>query len=279
VLSTFKSDLHCHSIFSDGSNTPEELVEIAKKIGLQGIALTDHDTFDGLERLEKTGFPVISGAEFSSNFKDNSIHILAYSFNPKASSLRELVQEQEEKRHLRMHQILSRLNELGFPMSLEEVLELRGDRGDHAIGRPHLANLMLKKGFVKSREEAFHTWLGEKGKAFVSSTYPESEEVIERIHAAGGLAILAHPHLLPKGSLRKSLLNLPFDGLEGRYARMRPNQNEPWIREGKKRGWIVTGGSDYHGAPRTDITLGNAYTDESTFKMLQAKYNTHKAAT
>ncbi len=275
-MSLFKADLHCHSIFSDGASTPEELVKLAQEIGLQGMALTDHDTFDGLERLEKTGFSIISGAEFSSNFQNNSVHILAYSFDPLASSLKELVKEQEEKRNSRVHQMIARLNELGFPLTLDEVLQLRGERGEHAIGRPHLANLMLQKGYVKSREEAFRTWLGEKGRAYVPSTYPESEEVIERIHQAKGLAILAHPHLLPRGKIRKGVLNLPLDGLEGRYARMRPDQNEPWIREGKKRGWIVTGGSDFHGSHRPDISFGSAWTDESTFKMLLAKYMTNK---
>lgn len=275
-MSLFRADLHCHSVFSDGANTPEELVKLAQEIGLQGMALTDHDTFDGLESLEKTGFPIISGAEFSSNFQNNSVHILAYSFDPTASSLKELVKEQEEKRNSRVHQMIARLNEMGFPLTLEEVLQLRGERGKHALGRPHLANLMLQKGYVKSREEAFRTWLGEKGRAYVPSTYPESTEVIERIHQSKGLAILAHPHLLPKGKIRKGVLNLPFDGLEGRYARMRPDQNEPWIREGKKRGWIVTGGSDFHGSHRPDIPFGSAWTDEPTFKMLQAKYMTNK---
>jgi len=273
----FKADLHCHSIFSDGASTPEELVELAKKIGLQGMALTDHDNYDGLERLEKCQFPVISGAEFSSTFQGQSVHILAYSFNPQAPSLKELVQQQEDKRISRLQQMIERINQQGFAFTLEEVMQLRGERGDRAIGRPHLANLLIKKGFVGSREEAFQKWIGEKGKAFVPSSYPDSEEVIQRIHQAGGVAIVAHPHLLPKGKVKKGVLNLPFDGLEGRYAKMNFSQNESWVKEGKKRGWIVTGGSDFHGANRPDIPFGSSWTDESTFKMLLAKYRSNLA--
>ena len=229
----------------------------------------------GLNDLKKPGFQSFLGLNSLPTFKTilfTHSPILLILSPPHSKT----GQRAGKKRNSRVHQMIARLNELGFPLTLDEVLQLRGERGEHAIGRPHLANLMLQKGYVKSREEAFRTWLGEKGRAYVPSTYPESEEVIERIHQEKGLAILAHPHLLPRGKIRKGVLNLPLDGLEGRYARMRPDQNEPWIREGKKRGWIVTGGSDFHGSHRPDISFGSAWTDESTFKMLLAKYMTNK---
>lgn len=276
-LIPFRADLHCHSLFSDGSFSPEELVAQAKKNGLDGLALTDHDTFDGFDDLEKAakqvGLPVISGAEFSTKFLDLSVHVLSYSFDLSDPSLNEFVKNQEQRREQRVLDFLTLLKKEGINLSLEEILTFRGARGAHSIGRPHLANALVKKGYVKTHEEAFKKWIGEKGRCFVSPPSPPIEEVIEKIHQAKGFAILAHPHLLPRRKEIQELLKFPFDGIEGSYGRMRADQNAPWIAEANKREWMITGGSDFHGTHRPDIYLGASWTDEGTFHDLLYRFN------
>ncbi len=274
-LIPFRADLHCHSTYSDGSYTPEELVALAKELGLDGLALTDHDTFDGLKDLEAAAslvsLPVFSGAEFSSRWGDISLHILAYAFDPENQALKEHTESQKKKREERIEAIIQLLKKHGIFISREEIPKI-----GTTIGRPHLAEALVRRGFVSSRQEAFRIYLGEKGKCFVPAPSPTAEEIIDKIHQAKGVAIIAHPHLFPQKNKLENLFKLPFDGIEGSYAKMGFEQNSIYIKHGKKRDWIITGGSDFHGAIRPDLPLGSSWTDEEVFSNLLYLYKTNK---
>lgn len=267
----FRADMHCHSTASDGHLTPKELVDKAIDLKLNGLAITDHDTLSGaLEALPyamEKKLPFLVGVEFSTLFKEQSIHVLAYSFDMSHPQIDELQDRQIKRRFERNHEILKLLAIKNMPISYEEILE-RHSEADSIIGRPHIALLMIEKGYVRDIQEAFQKYLGDGKSCFVPSPAPSTAETIEIIHRAKGKAILAHPHLIKKKRLYNELLKLPFDGLETYYAAMTKGQNMPFEKAAKERNWIMTGGSDFHGIGGYPLSLGSSWTNEETFTSL-----------
>lgn len=257
-------DLHLHSTYSDGTMTPEELINSAAQIGLTGLAVTDHDTIAGTEEAMAAGsnvnIEVVSGLEISSEYRGLNIHLLAYDFDWNNRKLAAVLQRLQESRADRNRKILEKLNKIGITINLEE---LAAESVSGVTGRPHFAKLLVKQGVVKTVDQAFEHYLKTGRYAYVPRYLLTIDEAINVIHHAGGVAVLAHPlHMncsrseLP-GIIRE-LKSAGLDGLETYY----PTQNGRVGRQLKKLAeqfqLLQTGGSDYHGAVRSNTHMAGA---------------------
>jgi 3',5'-nucleoside bisphosphate phosphatase len=265
-MSSFRADLHCHTTCSDGTLTPTEVVELAAEVGLQGLSITDHDTVaaygEAMPVAEKLGIALVSGIELSALHEGASVHILGYAFDLESRPLLELCARCVEWRGERNRAILEKLREAGYPVEDEELPD------QQVVGRPHIAQALVAKGLISTINEAFRELIGDGCPCYVEGEHVGVEEAIDVIHAAGGLAVIAHPHLIRNQRIVDRLLQMPFDGLEGRYGTMPPWKERRWVRMGEERGWIVTGGSDFHGAVKPHIELGCSWVRDQTFNRL-----------
>lgn len=263
----FRADLHCHSTFSDGSYTPHELVDLALTLGLSGLSITDHDTTaaypEVFDYAQTKGLLMLSGIELSASYREEPVHILGYGFDIASEALGKLCSHHQTRRERRNLTILHKLSRLGIAIDPEL---LQGQMG--TCGRPHIAHLLMEKGYVGSIQEAFDRYLGEGKAAFDPGELISVEETIETIKKAKGKAILAHPHLIKKSSTVKAMLKMPFDGLEGYYARMLKSQEQKWLRLAQEKGWLITGGSDFHGATKPQSRLGSSWVNQEIFERL-----------
>lgn len=261
----FRADLHCHSTCSDGTYSPVELVAHAKAIGLSGLSITDHDTIDAyataLPAAREQGIVLGTGVEFSCMFKGWSIHLLGYDFSLDDPGIQALCQRHQVRRTHRNQAILDQLARAGMPIAEEELHRF----GDKSMGRPHIAQVMVEKGYVKSIPEAFQLYLGDGKRAFVPGDAVSIPETIEIIHGAKGKVFLAHPHLINRNHLIQELLKFPFDGIECYYGRFLAAQEKRWLKLAKEKKLLVSGGSDFHGTVKAYQPLGASWVDESTF--------------
>jgi 3',5'-nucleoside bisphosphate phosphatase len=273
---TFRADLHCHSTCSDGTLTVEELLQLAKKNGIQGLSITDHDTLgaypEALILGKKLEIQVIPGVEFSTHFKGKSVHILGYSFDFKSPSLHHLCERHQLRREERNRLILEKLKTKNITIQPEE---LASSSLLHTIGRPHIAKLLVEKGVVPDIATAFHRYIGDGKSCYVQGTTFTIEETLDAIHQAKGLAVLAHPHLQNSRSFVADILQLPFDGLECEYAKMPPQKNAPWIALALEKKLLMTGGSDFHGSVKPNLKLGATAVDQEKFSPLLEQFHSH----
>lgn len=274
-MTDFRADLHCHTTCSDGTLTPEQLVTHASELKLSGLSITDHDTTaaypEVISLAQSHGIKMIPGVEFSSDYKNESVHILGYSYRLNDPEILKLVQRHVERRKNRNLAILQLLANHDMPIKAEEI-----DHSDHTVGRPHIAQAMVDHGYVESIQEAFLKFIGD-GKCCHARGAPiTAEETIDIIHRGGGLAIIAHPHLLKSRSVIDALITLPFDGIECHYARFTPKDEKPWIKIADRKGWLKTGGSDFHGTVKPGNPLGSSWVDEATFNILANHYKHHE---
>ncbi len=264
----FRADLHCHTTFSDGSMTPEELLRHAKEIGLSGISITDHDTIEAYTVApliaKELGLSLGNGAEFSSIFQGLSVHILGYDFDLTSQSIQKLCERHQQRRTKRNKTILEKLSRLGMPIFEEELLAI----AERSVGRPHIAQLMIKKGYVATIKEAFNLYIGDGRPCYDPGEMISAEETITVIHQGGGKAFVAHPHLLEHANKIKELLKLPFDGLECHYAKFPPEKEKRWVKIANEKGWLMSGGSDFHGSAKEYIQLGCSWVDEECFHQI-----------
>ena len=203
------------------------------------------------------------GSEISSEMEGTTVHILAYAFGP---GLIQFIQDVGEKRIERNRKILESLRKKGIVV---EEVELRTAGPAQIIGRPHIAQAMIRLGAVASMQEAFDRYLKDGAPCYAPGGKFAPLEVIQKIHEGGGKAVLAHPHFLKRSRYLRELLLLPFDGIECYYGRLPKEQERPWIRLAKERKLIATGGSDYHGANRPMIPLGASWVGLETFEALK----------
>lgn len=261
------ADLHCHSTFSDGTATPTEIVGLAVQKGLKAVSLTDHDSTLGLEELFRAakakGLQMITGVEFSCHVDQESVHMLSYGFDPEAPSIKDLQNKHLNRRTFRNEEIFKKLHKLGIKIDPSEIT------AQGVIGRPHIAELLVKHKIVPSMQEAFKKYLGEGKLAYVPAYTITLEETINAVHEAGGVAILAHPHIIESIPLINKLLQAPFDGIECYYSNFKPEQNERWVKKAIRRNWLETGGSDYHGLNKPYVQYGSATIDEERYVKLQ----------
>jgi 3',5'-nucleoside bisphosphate phosphatase len=266
-MSSFRADLHCHTTCSDGTLSPAEVVRLAAEVGLQGLSITDHDTVaayvEASPVAEELGIPLVTGIELSALLEGVSVHILGYSFDLENRQLLELCERCVGWRVERNRAILEKLRAAGYPIEEEEL------PSGGVVGRPHIAQVLVAKELIPSINVAFKELIGDGCSCYVEGEHVGVEEAIEAIHAAGGLAVIAHPHVIRNQRIVDRLLQMPFDGLEGRYGTMPPWKERRWVRMGEERGWIVTGGSDFHGAVKPHIQLGCSWVRDQTFNRLR----------
>jgi predicted metal-dependent phosphoesterase TrpH len=261
-------DLHIHSNASDGTFSPEQILDQALASYLAAIAITDHDTISGSKEAIRLGPPpdlkFITGVEISANPPasfpcSGSFHILGYAIDLNNSALNQMLEELQQARKNRNPRILQTLKELGFPLTLDEV---NAEAGDGQLGRPHIAKVMIKKGYVGSINEAFDKYLGKEKPAYVDKYRMECDQAIELIRHAGGIPVLAHPCLvepttdLPFESLIKSLRAMGLKGIEVYYPEHTPKSVAEYTAMAKRYGLLMTGGTDFHGALKPDLKMG-----------------------
>jgi predicted metal-dependent phosphoesterase TrpH len=265
-----KADLHCHSIHSDGSHRPTELVDLAIQLHFGGLSITDHDTIEAFDEAcpyaTQKGIIYLPGVEISAKFRNEPIHVLGYSFDPHSKSLIEFCRMHRERREARNLLMLEKLTCAGMPVTIEEVKVLSPYATTY--GRPHIALCMVQHGYVEDVASAFHHYLGTGKSCYVEGEKWTVEEAIDAIHMAKGKAVFAHPQLLKTRSLIEDLLVLPFDGLEAYYNSMNADVNRQWCDIAKRHGLFATGGSDFHGTVRPKIRFGASWTPEETFHLL-----------
>jgi len=254
-------DLHTHSFYSDGTASPAELVQMALDSGLRSIALTDHDTVEGIDEFLASGndqeLELFSGLEISSTHRDFSLHILGYGIDHKNKDLVKWLIPLQEGRIKRNKEIISKLQKMGHNIQLEEL-----DSISHygQTGRPHIARLLKIKGIVQSNKDAFSLYLRKGGPAFADRFAYSATESINIIHKAGGIAVLAHPGILEKHTkalplLITELVERGLDGIEAYYPSHAPTMEKKIRSFARKYQLVLTGGSDYHGNNRTFSTM------------------------
>lgn len=256
-------DLHTHSYYSDGSASPAELVQMAVDSRLRGIALTDHDTIEGIDEFLAQGLTheleVIPGLEINATHRDFSLHILGYGIDHRNSELIEWLRRLQEGRARRNEQIISKLQKMGFDIHLHE-LETVSPCGQ--TGRPHIARLMQNKGIVQSTNDAFALYLRNGCPAWATRFAYTAAESIDMIHRAGGLAVLAHPGVLKQQApalslIMAELVERGLDGIEAYYPTHSPTLEKKMRKFARKYQLVLTGGSDYHGNHRTFSTMAD----------------------
>ncbi|MFO0726926.1 MAG: PHP domain-containing protein [Myxococcota bacterium] len=251
-------DLHSHTRASDGTLTPTELVTAARARGVSVLAITDHDTVLGLEEGEaaaaRLGLKLIPGVEISATEPSGaSVHVLGYFFDRHDAGLGAILERLVDGRRARNIDIAARLTALGKPVSIEEVEAI----ADGTVGRPHFARVMLTKGYVGSFEEAFDDWLGDGKRAWVPRFVVSPRQAADALHAAGGIAILAHPLSYGRSPDKvqkaiKAAKQADLDGIEVHTGNQTPGETTMIASFTRQAGMLVSGGSDVHSAPYPD---------------------------
>lgn len=261
-------DLHIHTTASDGTSTPSQILSVARQLKLGAIAITDHDTLDGVRESIRLGIPpsvqFLTGVEISATppppFRcPGSFHILGYGIRPEDPVLNQILFQLQDARKNRNPRIIERLNHLGLDLTLEEVNQIAGDG---LLGRPHIARLMVKKGYARSINDAFDNYLGKGKPAYVDKFRVDTSQAIKLISAAGGLPVLAHPYLLETES-EKELEDLVImmkavglKGLEVYYPDHPPEHTAQYMELAQKHGLLMTGGTDFHGSLKPEVQMG-----------------------
>ncbi len=255
-------DLHTHSTASDGKLSPAELMRHARAVGIEVIALTDHDTLSGLEEASeeaaKSGIEFIPGVEISAENDPGTLHMLGYFIDPKDAELVETLLWLRGGRDDRNHIILTKLAELGCPLEWDEVAAYAGGE---SMGRPHIATAMVNRGYVATFKDAFDRYLGKGAAAYTEREKMTPEIAIERIRSAGGLAVLAHPQTLSLtddelSDLLGRLTSQGLAGVEVYYYSHSEEETELYLNLAHRYGLIATGGSDFHGPGMLETCLG-----------------------
>jgi 3',5'-nucleoside bisphosphate phosphatase len=268
-----KADLHLHTLCSDGELTPAELIRKAAAAGLKAIAVTDHDTIDGLQEArnaaKRIGIEVVAGVELSVSAGGQEVHMLGYYFDAEHEGLRQHLELFRQQRFDRAVAMVDRLNKAGIRLQFEAVLAC--SRGK-ALGRPHVAAALQHAGYVMTRQEAFARFLGPTGTAYVAKPEFPAQDALALLHDAGGIGVLAHPSHWTPDAVVKSLIRIGLDGIETVHP-----SHEPWLTAfytqlAQRYSLVETGGSDYHGSrPQDEDNLGRYTIPLSRVEMLRRR--------
>lgn len=280
-------DLHIHSTASDGTLSPSEILKRARQQGLAAISITDHDTMAGCREAIAAGLPdlpaFVTGVEISAappSFYPvpGSIHMLGYGISPDDDRLNGILETLQDSRRNRNPGIISRLNDLGFDITMDEVIAESG--APDQLGRPHIARTMVKKGIAPDFNAAFDRYIGNHRPAYVDKYRVPFHEAVNTVHQAGGVAVIAHPGLYDAGSdmmpasAMAAFAAAGIDGVEVYYPEHTPRQTDHYKALAARHGLLITGGTDFHGGMKPEITLGAGYGDlhipEDLFRRLMA---------
>ena len=272
------ADLHTHTVNSDGTFTVEEVVKLASEKGLDVVAVTDHDSVDGLrdekklrEYEEKYKVEIIKGIEMSCNLKGKDVHILGYFLNLEDKNFLKELERIAEIRNERNEKIIKKLADLKLPVTMEELLEIvQGN----VISKAHFAEIMLKKGYVSCKSDAFKNYLGKGGAAFVEKRDYQPADAVDILVRNGAFVSLAHPKLITDDfaeveRIVSDLVKHGLRGLEVNYYSFSKKDREKYMALAEKYNLIITGGSDFHGVNRVESSLGGTGLNKSEYENLK----------
>jgi hypothetical protein len=262
-------DLHIHTTASDSLITPEEAVEISQKMELSAIAMADHDTIDGFlkakEKAEELGIELIPAVELSVSYKGEDFHLLGYLIDYQDKNFLKKIESFREERLQRGEKMVKKLNELGIDLNMDMVKAIAGEG---SVGRPHLADALVREEYVQSYDEAFIRYLGYHAPAYVPKKYLTPQEGIDLIHSVKGIAVLAHPGTTKRDDLLPDFVGIGLDGLEAFHSQYDYTLINYYINLAKKFGLIYSGGSDCHGR-KGRILIGMVKTPYYCLEMLR----------
>lgn len=271
------ADLHLHTTSSDGNLTPSQVIIAAKEKGFSAVAITDHDTIDGLEEAQKEAakqqIEFVPGIELSTEFEEKEVHILGYYFDKNAPRLKEKLQLFIESRKNRAEKMVKKLNDLGLDLSLDRVKEIAGTE---FMGRPHIARAMLEKGYISELSQAFtRDYIASGGRAYVDRFKFNVQEAVKLLLDIGGIPVLAHPGFLSRGAPldRKEisrLVGFGVQGIEVYYIKHSEEATRYYRELALKNNLLITGGSDCHG-DSSNFLLGSIKLPYNYLKTLQEK--------
>ncbi len=266
------ADLHLHTSFSDGTWTPEELAAKAGQLGFAALALTDHDTVDGCERMAEAtrllGIEFIPGSELTAETEIHEIHILGYLIDTRNEIMLKEMTRFQEVRQNRIREIVSRLNRINVPLRSEAVFALANCS---APGRPHVARAMVAAGLVGSLDEAFERYLKKNRPAWVPKFKMSAARAISLIQQAGGVAVLAHPGLNHCDEVIPELVEAGLDGIECLHTKHSTSPVEHYLEIADHHRLLVTGGSDCHGMSKGKPLVGTVKLPYQHVERLKAR--------
>ena len=268
------ADLHIHTAFSDGTHTPEEIVELAKKADLGTIAITDHDVVAGIDGAQKkgegVGVEVIPGIEFTTEAFDTEIHILGYFIEHHDPKLIEAITKIQKGREKRIFKICEKLKGLGINLDPQKVFEIAGHR---AAGRPHVARALVAEGYVKDFREAFDKYIDFHGPAYVSHYKLSPEEAVKLVISAKGIPVYAHPAVSNCDRIIPDLMLAGLAGIEVYCTGHNHRQTQHYLNLARKYGLLASGGSDYHGFKSgREVKLGELTIPDELVEKLRNEY-------
>ena len=277
-------DLHTHSTASDGSDPPGRVVELALEAGLSALALTDHDTLEGVaaasQAASSTDLELIPGVELSLGYDHGGLHLVVLWLEPGPGPLQDRLAGLQRGRDGRNLQIVEILTRLGMPVTMEEVEE---EAGGGSVGRPHIAAVMVAHGYVPDIRTAFDLWLGRGKPAYAERDRLDPGEAIDLARESGGVPVLAHPHTLgitnapAMADLLTGLKRAGLVGLEAVYSGYRRHEREGYSDLARRFGLVPSGGSDYHGAYKPGLMLGSGFGDLVVPESLLEQLREHAA--
>lgn len=277
-MDTKRADLHTHTHYSDGTQSPRQVLELAKQAGLSAIAITDHDTFDSFpesrEAAAEFGLELIPGIEMSASHAGVEVHVLGLFVDVEHRPLLDFLATQKIRREQRMHEMVAKLQAIGLAVTIENVLAI-GGKG--TLGRPHVAQALVRRGHVKSNQEAFEKYLGNNGPAFVQGSPLSPKTVIELIRQAGGIAVLAHPIYLRDDQLIDLFCRDGLLGLEVYHSSHTPDEVRRYEQIADRLGLLRTGGSDYHGNAKEGAAIGTGSVPYALVERLREWKDAHAA--
>jgi 3',5'-nucleoside bisphosphate phosphatase len=256
-------DLHTHSTTSDGSLSPTQLVELAATIGLDAVALTDHDTLDGIAEAahaaSQQGIELIPGVEISLDWDRGGMHMVVLWLAAEPGPLQDRLAMLQAARNTRNARIVERLNQLGMDITLDEI---EAEAGSGSVGRPHFAAVMVRKGYVTDSQTAFDCYLANGRPAYMSRDRLGPEEAIDLALRSGGVPVLAHPHTVGLDTTRERedmierLAAAGLVGLECHYGGYDAEERAAYLDVARRFKLLPSGGSDFHGTYKKDVALG-----------------------
>lgn len=241
-------DFHLHTRHSDGTFAPEEVIRRAKSLKMTAISITDHDTLSALPAARRAAgedLEILTGIEMTAVSHDRELHVLGYGFRDEDPAMQEYIRRAQERRHGRIHRMIDQLNARGIEVTRAEVEKIAGEAT--SIGRPHLAEALLKKGVVHSLNEAFDRYIGDHAPCFVKQAILTTADAARLIRQAGGVAVLAHPYRLVEDEWIPALAADGIQGIEVYHSDHNPATTRHYLKIAQELNLLITGGSDCHG--------------------------------
>ncbi len=270
------ADLHLHTTFSDGTETPARVVELVQSAGVSAMAITDHDNVEAIPIAqpvaERFGIELIPGIEMSASAEGLEVHLLGFFIDPGDPALQRHLAEQQARRVARVHEMVRKLQRIGVRIEAEEIFKVAGDG---TVGRPHVARVLLKHGYVSTLSEAFSRYIGPDNPGFVPGSPLSPAQVIRVIRQAGGVPVLAHPVYLKRDPLIEAFVRDGLAGLEVYHSGHTPDLVRHYEQLADQLHLLKTGGSDYHGDSKEGLPVGAVKVPYALIEALKAWKHAH----